>query len=154
MKSALIVSSACGFAVLASSLAAFALATAVTTSSTSIQESASIQVVQGLDLATQIHTGFPTGLSTASVAKVTMTGGAGDAVSLAVSPTLDVTRASTQEKLVVQTFGGASGSSVLGGALRANGALSIDVGGHIALAGRNVSPGSYQGLLVVIAQYN
>jgi hypothetical protein len=154
MKSALIISTAFGFAVLASSLAAFALATVVTTSSASIQESAGIQVIQGLDLATQIHSSANAGLSNVSVAKVTMTGGAGDAVSLAVSPTLDATRAGTQEKLLVRTFGGLSDSIVLGGPLRANGALSVDVGGRVALAGRSVSPGAYQGLLMVIAQYN
>jgi hypothetical protein len=153
MKSALIISTAFGFAVLASSLAAFALATVVTTASTTIQESAGIQVIQGLDLATQVNSRFSTGLS-ASVAKVTVTGGAGDAVSLAVSPTLDATRTGTQEKLLVRTFGGSADSIVLGGPLRANGALSVDVGGRVALAGRSVSPGSYQGLLMVIAQYN
>ena len=154
MKSALIISTAFGFAVLASSLAAFALATVVTTASTTIQESAGIQVIQGLDLATQIHSSGFSALSNVSVAKVTVTGGAGDAVSLAVSPTLDATRTGTQEKLLVRTFGGSSDSIVLGGPLRANGALRVDVGGRVALAGRNLSPGSYQGLLMVIAQYN
>src|SRR5471030_2077879 len=168
MKSALIISYICGAVVIGSSAAALALATVTTTASTEIQESAGIQVVQGLNLATQIGSSAAaaqigstaiggqtlSSLSSDSVAKVTLTGGAGDAVSLAVSPTLDATRASTQQTLVVQTFGGSAASSVLGGGLRNNGALSVDVGGRVALAGRNVSPGAYQGLLMVIAQYN
>jgi hypothetical protein len=165
MKSALILSYICGAAIVGSSVAALALATVTTTASVQIQESAGIQVVQGLNLAAQIGTqaaasagqvgsGIASNLSSSSLAKVTLTGGAGDAVSLAVSPTLEATRDSTQQKLVVQTFGGGSSSTVLGGALRADGALSVDVGGRVALAGRSVSPGAYQGLLMVIAQYN
>jgi len=165
MKSALVLSYVCGAAVIGSSVAALALATVTTSASTQIQESAGIQVVQGLNLALQIGNSAAAAqigsnaiggqsLSSGSVAKVMLTGGAGDAVSLAVSPSLDATRASTQQTLVVQTFGGSAASSVLGGGLRNNGALSVDVGGRVALAGRSVSPGSYQGLLMVIAQYN
>jgi len=165
MKSALVLSYICGAAVIGSSVAALALATVTTSASTQIQESAGIQVVQGLNLALQIGNSAAAAqigsnaiggqsLSSGSVAKVMLTGGAGDAVSLAVSPSLDATRASTQQTLVVQTFGGSAASSVLGGGLRNNGALSVDVGGRVALAGRNVSPGAYQGLLMVIAQYN
>jgi len=165
MKSALVLSYVCGAAVIGSSVAALALATVTTSASTQIQESAGIQVVQGLNLALQIGNSAAAAqigsnaiggqsLSSGSVAKVMLTGGAGDAVSLAVSPSLDATRASTQQTLVVQTFGGSAASSVLGGGLRNNGALSVDVGGRVALAGRNVSPGAYQGLLMVIAQYN
>src|SRR5471032_1830296 len=165
MKSALVFSYICGAAVIGSSVAALALATVTTSASTQIQESAGIQVVQGLNLALQIGNSAAAAqigsnaiggqsLSSGSVAKVMLTGGAGDAVSLAVSPTLDATRTNTQQTLVVQTFGGSAASSVLGGGLRNNGALSVDVGGRVALAGRSVSPGAYQGLLMVIAQYN
>lgn len=159
MKSALVFSYICGAAVIGSSVAALALATVTTSASTEIQESAGIQVVQGLNLASQIGANAISGpalsgLSSDSVAKVMLKGGAGDTVSLAVSPTLDATRTNTQQTLVVQTFGGSAASSVLGGGLRANGALSVDVGGRVALAGRSVSPGAYQGLLMVIAQYN
>ena len=165
MKSALVLSYVCGAAVIGSSVAALALATVTTSASTQIQESAGIQVVQGLNLALQIGNSAAAAqigsnaiggqsLSSGSVAKVMLTGGAGDAVSLAVSPTLDATRTNTQQTLVVQTFGGSAASSVLGGGLRNNGALSVDVGGRVALAGRSVSPGAYQGLLMVIAQYN
>ena len=168
MKSALILSYACCAVVIGSSAAALGFATVTTTASTQIQESAGIQVVQGLNLATQIGSSaaaaqiassaisVPTlsKLSSDSVAKVVLTGGAGDAVSLAVSPTLDATRTDSQQKLVVETFAGSATSSVLGGGLRANGALSVDVGGRVALAGRTVSPGDYQGVLMVIAQYN
>jgi hypothetical protein len=111
------------------------------------------QLVRNIDMGFQSFSGL-SAISANSVAKVTMTGGAGDAVSLAVSPTLDATSASTQEKIVVQTFGGASGSTVLGGVMRANGALSVDVGARVALGGQSVSPGDYEGLLLVIAQYN
>jgi hypothetical protein len=45
-------------------------------------------------------------------------------------------------------------ATVLGGALRANGALSVDVSGTVALMGRTMQPGAYRGLLVVVAQYN
>jgi hypothetical protein len=168
MKSALVLSYVCGAAVIGSSVAALALATVTTSASTEIQQSAGIQVVQGLNLATQIGSSAAaaqigssaigaqgvSGLSSNSIAKVTLTGGAGDAVSLAVSPTLDATRTNTQQTLVVQTFGGSAASTVLGGALRANGGLSVDVGGRVALGGRSASPGAYQGLLMVIAQYN
>jgi len=169
MKSALILSYICGAAIVGSSVAALALATVTTTASTEIQDSAGIQLVQGLDLAAQVGasaaaqaglisgqvgSGIASNLSSSSLARVTLRGGAGDAVSLAVSPTLDATGTSNQQKLVVQTFGGSATSTVLGGALRADGALSVDVGGRVALAGRNVSPGAYQGLLMVIAQYN
>jgi hypothetical protein len=165
MKSALILSYVCGAVVIGSSVAALALATVTTTASTEIQESAGIQVVQGLNLFTQIGSNAVAAqigsnaiggqtLSSGSLAKVMLSGGAGDAVSLAVSPTLDATRTNTQQTLVVQTFGGSATSTVLGGDLRANGALSIDVGGRVALGGRSVSPGAYQGLLMVIAQYN
>jgi hypothetical protein len=171
MKSALILSYICGAAIVGSSVAALALATVTTTARTQIQDSGGIQVVQGLNLAAQVGSGalaqagisaisgtvgsgVASNLSSNSVARVMLTGNAGDAVSLAVSPTLDATRTASQQKLVVQTFGGTTASTVLGGELRANGALSVDVGGRVALAGRSVSPGAYQGLLMVIAQYN
>src|SRR5471032_1101196 len=113
MKSALVLSYVCGAAVIGSSVAALALATVTTSASTQIQESAGIQVVQGLNLAAQIGSGAAAsqigsnaisaqGLSSDSVARVMLKGGAGDTVSLAVSPTLDATGTNTQQTLVVQ----------------------------------------------------
>jgi len=88
-----------------------------------------------------------------SPAALTVTGAPGDTVSLAVPQTFNVTAAGGTGVLTVTTLG-VGNNSVLGGSLRGNGSLSVDVGGRIALAGQVATPGDYSGVLLVIGQYN
>ena len=155
--------SLCVAALLAWSPAALAgtTATAQGSAGAQISDSAGILVTQDLSFQTQLPSGnlqstaaaAASTASSASSANVMLTGGAGDTVSLAVPTSFDVTRAGGPESYVVTTFG-VPGSVLLGGGLRENGALSVDVSGRVALAGRSTVPGAYRGLLVVIAQYN
>ena len=166
--------SLCAFVLLSGASAAHA-ATAQNQATATIQDSGGILVTQDLTFQAQLPSVLPTAslsspslatttptTASASGANVTVTGNLGDTVSLAVPQTFDVTRAGGPETYVVSTYG-VPGSSVigapsinnvLGGVLRANGALSVDVSGRVAMAGRSAVPGAYRGLLVVIAQYN
>lgn len=137
-----------------SAASAGAAATARANGEVQITDSNGILVTQDLSFQTQLPSGnLQSFASSGSGANVLLTGSASQTVSLAVPTSFDVTRAGGPESYVVTTFG-VPGSMLLGGSLRENGALSVDVSGRVALAGRSTVPGAYRGLLVVIAQYN
>ncbi len=124
-----------------------------TASRAEIVQSAGIAVTQDLSFKAQVPTDIV--LSPGSTARVRLTG-ATDGVSLAVPSMFDLTRAGGLETLTVNTVNTLStlNRTVVGGALRANGALSVDVSGTVALLGVSMAPGAYHGFLVVVAQYN
>jgi hypothetical protein len=120
-----------------------------TVGSAEIVQSAGIAVTQDLSFKTQVPTNIV--LSPGNAARIQLTG-ATNSVSLAVPSMFDLTRAGGMETLTVNTLDG--NRSVVGGALRGNGALSVDVSGTVALLGAAMAPGAYHGFLVVVAQYN
>lgn len=93
-----------------------------------------------------------------SNATLTIYGQSGDAVSMAVPQTFQVTRTGGTETLTVKTntnseYSPAGNGVVLGGA-NAN-TMSVNVGGSLSMASNDrLVPGSYDGLLVVVVQYN
>lgn len=92
-------------------------------------------------------------------ATLTIYGQSGDAVSMAVPETFKVIRTGGTESLTVNTstnseYNLAGNGVVLGGAQNAD-TMSVNVGGSLALASAdNLVPGPYEGLLVVVVQYN
>lgn len=114
-----------------------------------IVQSAGIAVTQDLSFRSQTPTNIV--LSQGQAARIRLTGVRGG-VSLAVPSMFDLTRAGGLETLTVNTQDGYR--TVVGGALRGNGALSVDVSGTVALLGARMAPGAYHGFLVVVAQYN
>jgi hypothetical protein len=97
----------------------------------------------------------PSGLSNATL---TISGQSGDAVSVAVPETFQVIRTGGTEALTVKTNTNApymrKNGVVVGGG--ANGdTMSVNVGGKLSLASADdLVPGPYEGLLVVVVQYN
>jgi len=99
------------------------------------------------------------GSNTLGNATLTIYGQSGDAVSMAVPETFKVIRTGGTESLTVRTntqseYDVAGNGVVLGGGLNAN-TMSVNVGGSLALASaEHLVPGPYEGLLVVVVQYN
>jgi hypothetical protein len=93
-------------------------------------------------------------------ATLTIHGQAGDAVSMAVPESFTVVRTGGTEALTVKTntnveYGLNGDGVVLGGTVMGGATMSVNVGGSISLASIDaVSPGAYEGLLVVVVQYN
>jgi hypothetical protein len=91
-------------------------------------------------------------------AQLTIRGQPGDVVSTTVPESFTVVRNGGQETLTVKTntnaeYGVGSGDVVLGGAFGST--MSVDIGGSLALASaQNLVPGPYEGMLVVVVQYN
>lgn len=99
------------------------------------------------------NTAAPTGNAT-----LTIHGQAGDAVSMAVPETFKVIRTGGTEALTVKTSTNleydAGNGVVLGGSLNSD-TMSVNVGGALSLASADrLVPGPYEGLLVVVVQYN
>lgn len=117
-----------------------------------IGESASIQVLQDLTFNALLPPTMAVVASPSSAANIQLSGKPGEVVSVAVPSMFGMTRTGGQETLTVVTTG--LDRAVLGGALRANGALSVDVGGRVLFSGEILPAGAYRGLLVVMAQYN
>lgn len=94
-----------------------------------------------------------------SNATLTIYGQSGDAVSMAVPESFKVIRTGGTETLTVKTntnseFSLGGNGVVLGGGLNAD-TMSVNVGGVLALASADrLVPGPYEGLLVVVVQYN
>jgi hypothetical protein len=92
-------------------------------------------------------------------AALTISGQAGDAVSMAVPESFRVVRTGGTETLTVKTntnleYSLAPDGVILGGALGSQ-SMSVNVGGALSLASADQpAPGAYQGLLVVVVQYN
>lgn len=93
-------------------------------------------------------------------ARLTIRGQPGDVVSTTVPESFTVVRNGGQEILTVKTNTSAeyqigSGDVVLGGAILNGDSMSVDIGGSLALASaQNLVPGPYEGMLVVVVQYN
>ena len=98
--------------------------------------------------------------SPAGNATLTIHGQAGDAVSMAVPESFTVLRTGGTEALTVKTntnvdYGLSGDGVVLGGTVMGGNTMSVNVGGSIPLASTaQASPGAYEGLLVVVVQYN
>jgi hypothetical protein len=79
---------------------------------------------------------------------------------MAVPESFQVIRSGGTEALTVKTntnaeYGLAGDGVVLGGAVMGSSSMSVNVGGAISLASAaQVTPGAYEGLLVVVVQYN
>ncbi|MEO8115275.1 MAG: DUF4402 domain-containing protein [Phenylobacterium sp.] len=101
-------------------------------------------------------------LSTPAVgnAALTIYGQSGDTVSTAVPASFQVVRTGGTEALTVNTTSNASvglsqNGVVLGGTSMSGDTLSVNIGGAISLASAGeLVPGPYEGLLVVVVQYN
>jgi hypothetical protein len=93
-------------------------------------------------------------------ATLTVHGQTGDAVSMAVPESFTVVRTGGTEALTVKTntnaeYGLSQDGVVLGGAIMGGDTMSVNVGGAISLASNErATPGAYEGLLVVVVQYN
>jgi hypothetical protein len=98
--------------------------------------------------------------SSVSNATLTIYGQSGQAVSMGVPATFQVTRTGGTEALTVTTntnsqYGIAGNGVVLGGSVMNADTMSVNVGGSIDVASAdNLAPGPYEGLLVVVVQYN
>lgn len=92
-------------------------------------------------------------------ARLTIQGQPGDVVSTTVPESFTVVRSGGQETLIVQTNTNAeyqigTGSGAAGAILNGD-TMSVDIGGSLALASaQNLVPGPYEGMLVVVVQYN
>lgn len=90
-----------------------------------------------------------------SQATFTVAGEGGQAISVTVPPTVDLARNGGAETAVLTTSNSlGEGPQFLGGSFAGGGTLSFAVGGQVTLASSNVSSGTYDGLLAVVAQYN
>lgn len=82
-------------------------------------------------------------------------GDAGQSISVTVPDAVDLTREGGIETAVLTTEDSlGDGPQFLGGDFATSGTLSFDVGGQVMLASANVAPGTYNGVIAVIAQYN
>ncbi len=103
--------------------------------------------------------GAPVGAAPVGNAALTISGQAGDTVSTAVPESFQVTRTGGTEALTVRTntnaeFGATSDGALAGTVMNGN-TMSVNVGGSISLASAGaLVPGPYEGLLVVVVQYN
>jgi hypothetical protein len=92
-----------------------------------------------------------------SNATLTIYGQSGGAVSMAVPETFEVIRTGGTETLTVKTNTNSdlAGNGVVLGGTPGSDSMSINVGGSLALASADpLVPGPYEGLLVVVVQYN
>lgn len=95
----------------------------------------------------------------ASNAALTIFGRTGDAVSMAVPASFRVIRSGGTEALTVITNTnvevGLDSSVLLGGDVLAGNTMSVNVGGVLAVASSDrLLPGPYEGMMVVVVQYN
>jgi hypothetical protein len=114
-----------------------------------IVPSGGISVTQDLSFKAQVPSDIV--LASDGIAKIRLNGVRSE-VSLAVPSVFDLTRAGGMETLTVNMLN--DQRFVVGGALRGNGSLSVDISGRVGLLGAAIAPGAYHGFLVVVAQYN
>lgn len=82
-------------------------------------------------------------------------GDAGQSISVTMPEEVDLTRVGGAEMATLTTDSSvAGGPQFLGGDFEAGGTLSFDVGGQVTLASADMVPGTYNGVLAVVAQYN
>lgn len=96
------------------------------------------------------------GLAAASVkpASLTLSGGAGDAVSLDYPRALDLAREGGIETLQLRMSQGDGFAGPGVTILSLDGGLSFRVGGGVEAPVNPIVPGNYRGLLVIVAQWN
>lgn len=110
---------------------------------------------------TGLTTSSSTSASGSPVSNATLTiyGQAGSTVSMGVPQSFQVLRNGGTETLTVKTstnsqYNVAGNGVVIGGSTNAD-TMSVNVGGALSVASNDtVAPGPYQGLLVVVVQYN
>lgn len=84
-----------------------------------------------------------------------VTGEAGQSISVTVPTAIDLTREGGVETALLTTNDSlADGPQFLGGEFASVGTLSFNVGGQVTLANNDVTTGTYNGVLAVVAQYN
>jgi hypothetical protein len=160
-------------AILASPASAQDAATATTTGSTSISAPASLSVTQNLTFSvipSAVNTGLTITSSTASGVNANFAVVGAQTTSISVPATFDVIRVGGTESVTVRTIapvsgvtGGSQVTGVASGSLFSqpvtvtgnidSGMMSFSVGGAVTVA-NNLTPGQYQGVLTVVAQYN
>lgn len=94
-----------------------------------------------------------------SNATLTVYGQSGDAMSMTVPESFKVVRAGGTESLTVKTNTksqyGLAGNGVVAGDAAGFESLSVNVGGSLVMASADqLAPGAYEGVLVVMVQYN
>jgi hypothetical protein len=84
-----------------------------------------------------------------------VTGDSGQSISVTVPPSVDLTREGGTETALLTTTSNIDddGPQFLRGDFAGSGALSFNVGGQVTLAS-NMAAGTYNGILMVVAQYN
>lgn len=131
--------------------------TPITTSSVVTAPAVSGPIGGGSGTTTATSNGGAT--TPASNATLTIYGQGGDAVSMAVPETFKVVRSGGTETLTVKTntnseYTVAPNGVVLGSGLSGD-TMSVNVGGSLTLASAGpLVPGPYEGMLVVVVQYN
>lgn len=116
---------------------------------------APVNNVGGAGISVTASTPEEAGASNGRNAQLTIRGQPGDVVSTTVPESFTVVRSGGQETLIVKTNTNAE-YQIGGGDVVLNGdAMSVDIGGSLTLASaQNLVPGPYEGLLVVVVQYN
>ncbi|MDB5447674.1 MAG: hypothetical protein JWQ97_2991 [Phenylobacterium sp.] len=132
--------------------------------SANIVEGGGIQVLTPLTLPTvqipnaaQGSTGATPGELTGN-ARLTIHGQAGDVLSMAVPDKLTLVRTGGDEALTLDNsaaYGLVGRGVLMGGELINGNAMSVDIGSKLSLASvDHLVPGPYEGLFVVVVQYN
>jgi hypothetical protein len=95
-------------------------------------------------------------LTSTGSANVTAIGRAGEAVSVAAPDSIFMVRAGGLEMLIAIMTSEGAYAEILGldTLLAPGGILSVDLGGEISAGTDQLTPGEYQGLMVVVVQYN
>jgi hypothetical protein len=131
--------------------------TAITTSTVVTTPTVNSPIGAGSGATAATSTGG--GATPTSNATLTIYGQGGDAVSMAVPETFKVVRSGGTETLTVKTntnseYNVAQNGVVLGSGLGGD-TMSVNVGGSLTLASAGpLVPGPYEGMLVVVVQYN
>ena len=125
--------------------------------SATILESGGIEIITPLALPTVQLAGTQGAGSVTGNAQLTVHGEAGDVLSMSVPDKLTLVRSDGSAALTaVSADIGLVGQGVLlGGELINGNAMSVDIGGKLSLASADhLVPGPYEGLFVVVVQYN
>ncbi|MGE5566934.1 MAG: DUF4402 domain-containing protein [Parcubacteria group bacterium] len=126
--------------------------------STTISERAGIQTTGEVifqDIAVTPSVTVAPVIDSTSNSQITVLGQGGDAVSLAVSDAINMTKTNGEQTLTVITNAdGSYAVPLMQGVLSPDGVLSVNVGGTLQTASQQLQPGEYRGVLVVVAQYN
>lgn len=126
--------------------AAAGVSTSFATTTTAPTASSVIQ-----SAATAVSTQVPV----ASQATFMVAGDAGQSISVTVPGSVDLTREGGVETAQLTTTNSLTdGPQFLGGSFSTGGTMSFSVGGQVVFASNSIEPGTYNGVLAVVAQYN